>query len=326
VSGTLVVLDAGLFTTVQDLGRPGYARLGVSAAGAADPVALRVANHLAGNPDGAPALEMTLRGGTFRFDTPAVVALAGADMEAEVDGRPFPCWSARAVAAGATLVCGTARRGARTCLAVGGGLAVEAVLGSASTHAPSGLGGFGGRALRRGDVLVLGAPPAATPRGERRVEPRWLAAIGRDPAVVPDDGAATSLRVTPGAHARLFAGGALRTLLGTPYAVSATSDRMGLRLDGAVLDPPHGGRMLTEGMPLGAVQVPPDGLPVILFVDHQTTGGYPVVACVVSADLARLGQLRPHERVAFAAVGMDQSRALLLRQEEHLAALEVIEG
>jgi biotin-dependent carboxylase-like uncharacterized protein len=312
VSRILEVLDPGLFTTVQDAGRPGHARLGVSAAGAADPVALRLANLLAGNDGGAPALEMTLAGGTFRFAEAAMVALGGADMEAALDGRPLPPWTAARAAPGATLRCGATRRGARTVLAIGGGIAVPPVLDSASTHVPSGLGGLEGRALRRGDRLPLGASPDVVRAGRLDAETR----ARLEPAA--------AIRVTRGAQWEALPAAARQALFDAPFTVSATSDRMGIRLDGPRIDGHDGGTMITEGMPLGAIQIPPGGQPVILFVDHQTTGGYPVIAVVVSADLARLGQLRPGEPVRFDLVSLEEARALLIEQARWLGAARVV--
>ena len=316
MSGTIAVDDAGLFTTVQDLGRPGHARLGVSAAGAADATALVVANRLAGNPDGAAALEMTLKGGRFRFETEAYVALAGADMQATIDGRPLPAWSAAPVPAGATLACGMAATGARSILAVRGGIRVPPVLGSASTHVPSGLGGHEGRALRTGDRLTIGdaSAGASLPMARRVDAPDFLAGAAAAP------GAVVTLRVTAAAQTDAFDAPSRRLLVDGEYRVGSASDRMGLRLEGAPIPPPAGGTMLTEGMPLGAVQIPPAGQPVILFVDHQTTGGYPVIASIASADLSSVAQLRPGARVRFEMIPFDAARRLWLRRAEAIDA------
>lgn len=320
------VLEPGLFTTIQDAGRPGHARHGVSAAGAADPVALRLANRLAGNPDAAPALEMTLLGGSFRLGAGAVVALGGADMEASLDDRPLPPWTAARAGPGTTLRCGAARRGARAVLAVDGGFAVPSVLGSASTHVPSALGGLHGRPLRRGDRLSLGpasdAARAAPGTGSAGGGPELIGRL--DPATLRRLDAPPVIRVTRGAQWDALPAGARQAFIDGTYTVSATSDRMGIRLEGARIAGHDAGRMITEGMPLGAIQLPPGGQPVILFVDHQTTGGYPVAAVVVSADLARLGQLRPGETVRFALVSLEEARALLLEQARWLDAARVV--
>jgi len=316
--GSMSVVSGGLFTTVQDLGRPGHGRIGVSAAGAADALSFRIANRLAGNPDNAPALEMTILGGTFQFESPAYVALAGADMHPVIEAGEEQAGAAPAhevrmlaafkVAAGQRLRLGAALSGARTYLAVHGGFDVALLLGSASTHAPSRLGGFEGRPLRQGDRLRFGDAPA--PRTLRR-----LVATDRGPLA-----ARVSLRVTDGPQAERFAAASREAFFASPYTVTSESDRMGLRLAGAPLPAPSGGRMATEGMPLGAIQIPPEGQPVILFVDHQTTGGYPVVASVISADLHQVGQLRPRDVIRFESVPLLSARDLLLEQEAWLDA------
>ena len=289
------VIEAGFLTTVQDLGRPGYAHLGVSASGAADALSLRAANRLVGNPEGAAGLEMTLVGGAFEFRQYAVAALAGADMAVERPmWRPFP------VRAGEVLRCGPAIAGARCYLAVRGGIAVPPVMGSASTHLLTGLGGFAGRALRNGDVLAAGAAAVRLP-SRRAAHPP-----SRPPV----------LRATPGPQAEWFDG----AFWGAGYRVTEESNRMGLRLAGLALEG-HAGRMVTEGVSLGAVQVPPEGQPIILFVEHQTTGGYPKIANVILADMHAVGQLRPRQAVCFECVDYGRARELLREQEGWLAAI-----
>ncbi len=286
------MLEAGFETTVQDLGRFGYAHLGVSASGAADALALRAGNLLVGNPENAPALEMTLTGATLEFETAAIVAVTGSDFGAELAlGRAVE------IAAGTVVRFGAARFGARCCLAVRGGIGVPKVLGSASTHVATGVGG---RPLRRGDILPIGAESIRRPRS------RILAQLASE----------GPLRVTAGPQACWFS----EEWYAAIYTVSSSSNRMGLRLQGVPIPSPAG-HMLTEGVALGAVQVPPDGQPIILFVEHQTAGGYPKPANVISADFWRLGQLRPHQAVSFERVTMEQAHQLLRRQEEWLYSL-----
>ncbi len=287
------VLSPGMLTTVQDLGRFGWAHFGISASGAADPVALRAGNLLVGNGENEPALEMTLTGGAFEFEAAATVALTGSDF-----GADLPLWEPVEIPAGTVLRCGATRSGARCYLAVRGGFAVPRVMGSASVHVMTGVGG---RPLRAGDTLEVGNAAIRRPRRPGRIRP--LAAIG-------------PVRVTPGPQAEQFGG----ELYLSPYAVSEESDRMGLRLRGpAIAGPP--GAMLTEGVALGAIQVPPGGQPIVLFVEHQTTGGYPKPANVVSADFWRLGQLRPRDSVAFEPVSFEQASTLMREQERWLYAL-----
>jgi biotin-dependent carboxylase-like uncharacterized protein len=318
VGGFIEVTSSGLLTTVQDLGRPGHARYGVSACGAADDVALRLGNRLVGNADDAAALEQTLTGGTYRFDAPVRIALAGADMEASCDGAPLPPWTARSAGPGSVLTCRAARQGARSYLCAAGGIAVPKVLGSRSTHLRSGLGGLDGRALRRGDRLPLGVATTADD-----------AALDAPAARLSEDAVRRldtpgPIRVTRGAQSDRFAPGALERLEGEGISVSATSDRMGLRLAGVRLDPPDEGRMPSEGVPLGAIQVPPGGEPLLLFVDHQTTGGYPVLAAVIRADLWRVGQWRPGERIRFALVAMEEARRLARQHEAWLRSPDLV--
>jgi antagonist of KipI len=302
----IVVLEPGLLSTIQDLGREGHGRLGVSAAGAADPAALRIGNRLVGNPEEAAALEMTLRGGEFLFEGPALIALTGADFGPALDGRPVPLWTTLEARPGQRLRFGVTRSGARSYLAVRGGLAVPPVLGSRSTHLPSGLGGLDGRALRKGDVLPVG--DARGPCPMRRVDPDMLGRLAPR----------RTLRVTDGPQAGWFAAEARDLISRAGYVVTEESDRMGLRLRGAPIMPPFDGEMMSEGVSLGAVQIPPGGQPIISFVDLQTTGGYPVLASVISADLPSVGQLRPRDEIRFVPVSLESARSLLVEQEEWL--------
>jgi biotin-dependent carboxylase-like uncharacterized protein len=287
------VLSAGLQTTVQDLGRFGWAQFGISASGAADAFALRAGNLLVGNAENAAALEMTLMGAAFEFEVDAIIALTGSEF-----GAGLPLWSAVEVKAGQTVRCGPSRSGARCYLCVRGGIGVPKVMGSASTHVMTGVGG---RALRAGDVLPIGNESIRRPRAA----PQSIPPLGDGP-----------LRVTEGPQAESFG----NELYGATYTISEESNRMGLRLKGAAIAS-SAGAMLTEGAPLGAVQVPPDGQPIILFVEHQTTGGYPKPANVISADFRRLGQLRPRERVCFERVTIEQALRLLQEQERWLYRL-----
>jgi len=286
------VLAPGFQTSVQDLGRFGYAHLGVAASGAADALALRAGNLLVGNSENQAALEMTLVGGIFEFDADTVVALTGSDFDAGL-----PPWQAVEVAAGTIVRCGASRSGARGYLAVRGGIAAPKVLGSASAHLMTGLGG---QALRKGDVLPIGSEAVREPRKQTLRSP-------------PRDG---PLRVTEGPQAGWFG----HELYQASYRVLEESNRMGLRLRGPAVASPTG-HMITEGVALGAVQIPPDGQPIVLFVEHQTTGGYPKPANVISADLWRVGQLRPRDEVQFELVPMERALELLREQEEWLYSL-----
>jgi biotin-dependent carboxylase-like uncharacterized protein len=302
------VLSPGLLTTVQDLGREGFGPLGVSPSGAADPIALRLGNRLVGNPDGAAALEMTLLGGTFTFPQGGVVALTGSDFGGTLDGTPIELWTPVAVKAGQTLRLGPTRSGARCYLSVGGGIVVTSFLGSASTHLLSGLGGHEGRALRKGDVLQIGA--ASGPYQMRSIAPGALQKLA--PRKI--------LRVTPGPQCDWFPASSQNLFYASAYRIAEESNRMGLRLEGPPIPESSRGEMITEGVSLGAVQITAGGLPIILFVEQQTTGGYAKIANVITADLSSLGQLRPRDEIRFEQVNWDTARALLLEQEGLLAS------
>jgi antagonist of KipI len=302
----------GLLTTVQDLGREGFGPIGVSPSGAADAISLRLGNRLVANSESASGLEMTLLGGTFHFPQTAILALTGSDFGATLDGAAVDLWTSVEARSGQTLRLGPTRSGARCYLCVHGGIVVTPFLGSASTHILSGLGGFVGRALRKGDVLEIGAATRSYRR--RTVAPQaW---DGSSPRRI--------LRVTPGPQMDWFPESSLRTFYTGAYRVGEQSNRMGLRLEGAPVSHGSAGQMITEGAPLGAVQVPPDGLPIILFVEQQTTGGYPKIANVISADLHRVGQLRPRDEIRFEQVTFETARALLIEQEKLLASKDLI--
>jgi antagonist of KipI len=305
----------GLLTTVQDLGREGFGPMGVSPSGAADPVALRIGNRLVGNAEGAAGLEMTLLGGTFVFPERAVVALTGANFGATVDNGSIEMWSSLEVQPGQTLRMGPTRAGARCYLCVKGGIDVKLFLGSASTHLLSGLGGFEGRSLRKGDVLRIRAANGGF-RTFRKTKMAGRALEKLSPRRV--------LRVTAGPQSEWFTEEVQKVFYGNTFRVAEESNRMGLRLEGAAISTPSGGEMISEGVSLGAVQITASGLPIILFVEQQTTGGYPKIANVISADLSSLGQLRPRDEIRFERVELDTARMLLLEQEKLLASKELI--
>jgi len=298
----------GLLTTVQDLGRDGFGPLGVSTSGAADPISLRLGNRLVGNPLGAAALEMTLLGGTFVFPHGAIIALTGSDFGGTVDGMPLDCSTSVEVRPGQTLRLGSTRSGARCYLCVQGGIIVKPFLGSASTHLLSGLGGYEGRALRKGDVLRIG--PEIAPFRNKTIAARACEQLS--PRKV--------LRVTPGPQSNSFPESSLQAFYASTYRVAEESNRMGLRLEGKPIAREPADEMITEGVSLGAVQITAGGLPIILFVEQQTTGGYAKIANVISADLHSLGQLRPRDEIRFEQVNWETARSLLEEQEKLLAS------
>ncbi|MFD0372353.1 biotin-dependent carboxyltransferase family protein [Streptomyces sp. NPDC127114] len=276
------VVRAGALTTVQDLGRAGHAHLGVPRSGALDPGAARLVNRLLGNDEGAAVLETTLTGCAVRPRCAVTVAVGGAPCPVRVDGRPAAWGTAVRVGAGQLLEVGAAVRGLRSYVGFGGGVAVDPVLGSRSTDLLSGLGPA---PLADGAVLPLGAETAV--RGSVDAPP-WPGPPGE-----------LVLRVRLGPRDGWFTPGALESLATRAWRVSPASNRIGLRTEGPALERAVDGELPSEGMPLGAVQVPPDGRPVVFLADHPTTGGYPVVAVVREPDLATAAQAVPGTPVRF---------------------------
>jgi len=286
--------------------------MGVSPSGAADAISLRIGNRLVGNAEDAAALEMTLLGGTFLLPKGAILVLTGSDFGATLDGKPVQLWAPFEARPGQMLSLGPTRSGARCYLCVRGGIVVKDFLGSASTHLLSGVGGHEGRALRKGDVLNIG--PASGTARKRKLSTSLLAKLA--PRKI--------LRVTPGPQSEWFPESAQKAFYESLYCVAEESNRMGLRLEGPPVPETASGEMISEGVALGAVQIPEGGLPIILFVEQQTTGGYAKMANVISADLHSLGQLRPRDEIRFERVDWEMARALLIEQEKLLALEELI--
>ena len=307
---TLTVVSPGLLTTVQDLGREGYGPIGVSASGAADALSLRIGNKLAGNPEPAAALEMTLLGGTFQFSQDATIALVGSDFGAMLDDRAIAIYSTVSVQAGQTLKFGPTSSGARAYLCIRGGISVPELLGSRSTHLLSGLGGFEGRALCKGDVLPIGDVTSLP--APQLFNERWRALLA----------SRKTIRVTQGPQWENFSELTRRIFLEQAYVVTEDANRMGIRLKGTQYELASTGEMITEGVSLGAIQVTPGGQPIILFVEQQTTGGYPKIANVIAADLGSVGQLRPRDEIGFELVTMDAARELYREQERLVRSLK----
>ncbi|SHF36599.1 5-oxoprolinase subunit C family protein [Streptoalloteichus hindustanus] len=282
----LDVISPGVLATVQDLGRPGLAGLGVGWSGAADRAALRLANRLAGNAEGAPAVEVTFGGLVVRAVDPLVVVVTGAVCPITVDGRPEPVNTVLRLRAGAELRLGQPSRGLRSYLAVRGGLDLPTVLGSASTDV---LAGIGPRSLAAGDVL-------------RVAEPRHpLSDVDFAPVPQPRDDE-LELRVWLGPRDDWFTAEAVAALGREPFEVTSDSDRVGMRLAGPVLDRHREGELPSEGTVRGALQVPPSGHPTLFLADHPVTGGYPVIAVVLADDVDRAAQARPGTRLRFRVV------------------------
>ncbi len=310
----IFVEAGGLLTTVQDLGRTGQQRSGMAAAGAMDPAASAAANLLVGNERGAAALEITLWGPRLLFLTPTRIALCGGDLSAHLDEAALPLWKTATVQAGQRLSFGRRRFGARAYLAVAGGFAVPVAAGSRSTFLRGKLGGVEGRALRPGDILSVPPVFVSPGRGGER---------GLPPRDIPSYDLPAVLRVLPGPHGSHFADAGYAAFFESVYTLSPQSDRQGYRLSGPAVTRRSLGDILSEPMPAGGVQVPPDGQPILLMADCQPTGGYPLLGVVLSADLPRAGQLAPGDGVRFVPVSLTEAAGAAINAEYRMRLLEL---
>jgi biotin-dependent carboxylase-like uncharacterized protein len=320
-SGTvkLLIEKPGMFTTVQDLGRYGWQMQGVSVAGAMDAAAFRMGNILVGNgkdPSGRePAgLEITVIGPSIQvLEGQGCFAVTGAEVGVTKNGAPAACWMTHKLAAGDAIGFSPRRNppeggSVRTYFCVSGGIDVPVVMGSRSTYVRGKFGGHEGRSLRTGDVLATGAPSAFWEKCEGRVCPPRLRPI-RDPSA--------PLRAIPGPQDDLFTEEGLQTFYSSEYVITNSSDRMGYRLEGPAIQHKCGADIVSDAVPLGSVQVPGHGQPIVLLADRQTTGGYAKIAVVCAVDVGNLAQRLPGQKVRFEKITADEAVSLL-RQEEDL--------
>lgn len=299
----VTVIRPGLLTTLQDLGRWGWQGSGVPVAGPMDAYSHRLANRLLGNADMASALEITLVGPELRAEARAICAVAGADFQVSVDGRHVNMHAPFEIRAGAVLRFGGRRAGARATLAIAGGFTLPAVFGSQATSLISRLGPFP-RPLAAGDRLPFDAPAAPDAR---------LTGV---PLPLPDGGA--RVRVIMGPQEAFFTAEAHAALLTSRYVVTAQSNRMGYRLAGTRLEHVDAADVLSDATPMGTLQVPRSGEPILLMADRQTTGGYPRIATVITADLPIAGQLAPGDWIEFVACTRREAMDALRRREGRL--------
>jgi len=311
MSAVVRVLKAGMLTTIQDLGRWGFQAEGVPVSGPMDPLAHRTANALVGNPRTAATLEVTLLGPELEVGDDREVAIAGAEFDVTLDNRSVDPNGAFSAPAGSRLRFGLRRRGARAYVAFAGGIATPTTLGSRATHLLGAMGGMGGRALRAGDVIPLGTVA------------RRSSARQRDSGVrrrLPSSPA--RIRVMAGPQEDYFAADALAVLQSGPYVITNTSDRMGFRLDGPSIKHARGADIISDATPLGVLQVPASGQPILLMADRQTAGGYPKLATVISADIPIAGQLGPGDAIAFEVCSLAEAMSALIAQERLVMTLE----
>ena len=307
----LRVEEPGIFTTIQDLGRPGRRAAGVPPGGAIDRFALSAANLLVGNPEGAAALECALSGPSLVALRSCLVAVTGADFDARLNGDRMPTWTALFLFEGDRLTFAGRRWGARAYVAVAGGLEAERWLGSASTYPLVGRGGVHGRSLKTGDLLAVAGPPPR-PAVAHRTLPE---------ALRPPYAAEPTLAAVPGPHLRLLSAAGRRAFFRERWTVSRDADRMGYRLEGSAL-PIKAEELVSFGLATGCVQVPRSGQPILLMADHQTAGGYPVVAGVGRSDLPLAAQLVPGDHLCFREVTVEVAQGEWRRRRAALDTLK----
>ena len=308
----LIIEKPGLLTTIQDLGRYGFKKDGIITSGAMDTVAHRVANLLVNNDENEPTLEITLHGPTIRFMENTIISLSGGDLSPFLNGIPMkmerPIW----IHKGDVLTFGRPKTGCRAYLAVRGGFKIKKVMGSYSTYLRAKIGGFKGRALQRGDQLELNQ---LNEKWEEKSH-KWSSMLsGRSLTSLK------KVRVIQGRHYEAFTNESRDIFLRESFKVSAQSDRMGYRLEGQTLELAEPKEIISEAVSFGTIQVPANGMPIVLMADSQTIGGYPKIAEVISVDLPVIAQAKPGDDIQFELITIDEAQELYRRQENELNML-----
>jgi len=321
------VLQAGLLTTIQDIGRPGFQAQGVSRGGAMDTEAIRLANNLVGNDLGRAALELTVSGGRFKFHQDVSIAITGADLQPDVAGLAIPMYRRVRLPAGVELRFRGCTWGCRAYVAVAGGFEVPSVLGSRSTDLRCAFGGFHGRTLQSGDCIPIGgggSGESALPQACVK-EPTWDPWSVRWLQLWPRSGDKhKTIRVMPGTEYDDFEQQSIGVFTSKIYHITPQSNRMGYRLDGTTLVRRGAVELLSEAVTIGTVQVPPSGHPIVIMADGQVTGGYPKIAQVATVDLPPLAQMKPGDDIQFHWISLAEAQRLLLIRRQQLACLDYV--
>ena len=303
------VLEPGILTTIQDLGRYGFSQFGVPPSGALDTISLRAGNLLVGNREEEAVLETTLMGLKMRTLREVVISITGGDLCSTLNGEPLELWKTHVLVEGDIIHFKKVRAGCRAYLAVYGGFVVPKIMGSCSTYLSGHFGGLDGRKLRRGDILHTLNIPSSLNKLGLRFPLDWVPPLEKE----------VSLRVIPGPQNHHFTEEGFRTFSSSSYQVTPQCDRMGVRLEGPKIErrPDVEESIISEGLISGAIQVPGDGKPIIILTE-LVTGGYTKIATIISTDLPKVAQLKPGDRVRFKPISIEESRGLLKEQEERL--------
>ncbi len=308
---SIIIENPGLLSTVQDSGRFGYQRYGMPVSGAMDVLSLQLANLLVGNNPDAAGIEATVSGPAVRFASAGFVAVCGADMGANINGKPVESYKAHKVKADDLLGFGPLQRGCRAYIAFSGGLNVPQVMGSRSTCLPASVGGHHGRPLQQGDIIPLGKSKHRIPR------------ISIPELLLTASNSEMYFRIIPGPEVKSLSSAGVVSMLTSSYTLSEQSNRMGYRLEGrqVKLSGP-GGNIISSGIAPGTIQITGNGQPIILMADRQTTGGYARVAVVASVDMSRLAQLRPGDSLSFEEISVEQAQKLLVQRQALITNLK----
>jgi len=309
---SILVTKSGFLSTIQDLGRYGFQSLGVNPGGAMDRQAVRLLNELLGNKPDAPVIEMHFPAGEFLFETTCQFAIGGADFTVQLSSKAVSNWTVLEAQPGDRLSFHHRRFGNRSYLAVGGGLAADSWLGSASTNLQIGVGGFRGRKLEAGDRIELEHKTTGLHIGGETIG--W--------SLVPKYSASPTLRVIQGPEFEEVTAISQQAFLAESYAISRSSDRMGFRLEGPALYKLSETEMLSSGTTFGTIQLLNDGQLIVLMADHQTTGGYPRIATIAVIDLPLMAQLGPGDRLSFQIVSVTEADQLLFEWEKNMAFMK----
>ncbi|GKV70493.1 KipI antagonist [Sporosarcina sp. NCCP-2716] len=321
---TILVLDGGLLTTVQDLGRNGSQKFGVIVSGAMDTYSTRIANLLVGNQQDEAVLEITLVGTKLEFEKDTVISLTGADLQAKLNEETIAMWRPVTVKKGDILTCGFAIEGCRAYLALAGGVDVPVVMGSKSTYMAAGIGGFEGRPLQQGDCVSTGSCQTDTEEMINRIIHRSTPATWSVPASsLIKLHKNQTIRFLRGSEYDAFAEESRKAFITESYTLTPQSNRMGVRLEGPPVQLKEKLELLSEGVTYGTIQIPPNGKPIVLMADRQTTGGYPKIGQVITADLSSLAQCKPGDSVQFIEVTLEDAEAELLRKEKLIEEIQI---
>lgn len=325
---TITVVSSGMLSSIQDLGRNGFQKHGVIVSGAMDTYSLRIANLIVGNKEGEAGLEITLLGPTLTFEKDALIAITGGDLSPEVEGEQVPMWRPILLKKGSVLKFGKTKSGCRAYLTIAGGFAIPGVMNSKSTYLRAGLGGYHGRGLKAGDRIETNSMSRYSSNLFNKLKnnepsPSFITTSWYvDFRKFINFSNNNSVRILKGSHFSKCSGRSQTTFFTSTYIVTPQSDRMGYRLSGPKLKLDEKFELLSEAVTIGTIQLPPDGHPIILLADRQTTGGYPKIAHVISVDLSLVGQMKPGGEICFQEITLEEAEALFIEREQWMGELK----